>query len=386
MLRYLPLILKNSLRNRRRTILTVGSIALSLCILGLFFAIYRAFYFSEPRPGQELRLITHHKVSLANPLPEFYGDRIRNVKGVRAATIWQWFGGSYKDARDPKNFFSQFGVEPERFLQVRIFQMPEESKRAFIQERTACLATKDIADKHHWQIGERINIKGGAFPVNLELKLVGIIDDPDALQTVFFNHEYLRQALGTNTRANEVGAFWILADRAQDVPRISEEVDKMFQNSTAQTKTESEQAFGLSFLGFLGNVKMFLLSICAAVTFTILLVSGNTISMSVRERVREVGILKTLGYTKGSILFIILGEALFIAAIGGGLGLLLAMGLTAVIRAGPAFNQQLKFLTVTPDVGVIAFAVALLIGLVSAFLPAWGASRTTILDALRTVD
>ena len=156
MVRYLSLIVKNSIRNRRRTSLTVASIAVSLCLLGLLFAIYRAFFFSEPLPGQELRLITRHKVSLANPLPEFYSQRIQQVPGVREVTIWQWFGGIYKDSRDSRNFFAQFGVQPEKFLTTRpTIRLPDEQRQAFLRERTACIATKDLVERFGWPLGER---------------------------------------------------------------------------------------------------------------------------------------------------------------------------------------------------------------------------------------
>jgi putative ABC transport system permease protein len=157
----------------------------------------------------------------------------------------------------------------------------------------------------------------------------------------------------------------------------------MFDNSPYPTKTESEQAFALSFTQFLGNVKMFLLAICGAVTFTILLVSANTMAMSVRERIREVGILKTLGYTNRAILGIILGEAAVISLLGGALGLLLASGMTAFVRQAPAFVSQLKTLSITPPVALFSLGLAVLIGVASAFLPAWTASRTNILDTLR---
>jgi putative ABC transport system permease protein len=169
-----------------------------------------------------------------------------------------------------------------------------------------------------------------------------------------------------------------------DVPRVIHVIDDMFANSQFPTKSESEQAFGLQFISFLGNVKLYLMSICAAVTFTILLVSANTMAMSVRERIREVGILKTLGYTPGAVLFIILGEAGVISLVGGSLGLVFAMGLTALVRRGPSFMQAMKTLAITPDVGAICLALAFFIGVVSSTIPAWTAARTSILESLRS--
>jgi putative ABC transport system permease protein len=178
----------------------------------------------------------------------------------------------------------------------------------------------------------------------------------------------------------------VRAERPDDVARISQTIDEMFANSPQPTKTESERAFALSFVSFLGNVKLFLLSICAAVTFTILLVSANTMAMSVRERIREVGILKTLGFPNGAILGIILGEAALIALVGGAIGIALGQGLTYLIREGPAFIQGFKTLSITPVVALFCLGLSVAIGVLSAFIPAAGAARTTILDALRSTE
>ena len=386
MLRYVPLLLKNSLRNRRRSLLTTFSIAASLCLLGVLFALYRGLFLAPPTPGQELRLVTHHKVSITQALPAYYGDKIRQIAGVREAMIWQWFGGTYKDSRDQKNFFARFCVEPERFFHVRPeLQMPDEQKAAFRHLRTGAVASSDLAERMGWKLGEKIFLTGDIFPVNPELTLVGIFTDPNTSETLFFSQPYLREMLGNgNARQDLVGSFQVQVERADQVPRVIREIDEMFSSTQFQTKTESEQAFGLQFISFLGNIKLYLMSICAAVTFTILLVSANTMAMSVRERIREVGILKTLGFTPGAILFIILGEAGVISILGGTIGLFLASGLTAVVRRGPTFMQQMKTLAITPDVAVVCVALAFFIGVVSSFIPAWNAARTSILESLRS--
>jgi putative ABC transport system permease protein len=387
MFRYLPLIWKNSIRNRRRSTLTICSLAASMCLLGLLFAIYRALFFAVPTPYQALRLVTHHRVSITQPLPVSYEQKIRSVPGVQEITIWQWFGGTYKDARDQRNFFARLAVQPESFWKIYgEYDAPEEQKLAFQRLRTGTAVSRSLADKFGWKLGEKLNITGDIFPVNLELTLVAIFDEPTKGEVLFFNNEYLRELLRNSTRQDLVGSFLSRADNPASVPRIADAVDSMFDNSTAQTKTESEQAFALSFVSFLGNVKLFLLAICGAVTFTILLVSANTMAMSVRERIREVGIMKTLGFPNGAILGIILGEATMISLIGGAFGILLAQGLTYMIRNGPSYLQQFKTLSVNGPVGMICLFVAALIGLVSSFVPAAGAARTSILDALKTSD
>jgi putative ABC transport system permease protein len=385
MFRYLSLMFKNSLRNRRRSALTMLSIGMSLCLLGVLGALYRGMFLAPPTPGQELRLVVHHKVSITQPIPASYADKIRQIPGVREAMIWQWFGGTYKDARDQKNFFARFAVEPDRFFRVRPeLGLPDDQQKAFQHLRTGAIASSDLAERMHWKLGEKIFLTGDIFPVNPELTLVGIFNDPNTSETLFFSQIYLREMLGAgNARQDMVGMFQVQVERADQVAFVAKTVDDMNANSPAPTKSESEQAFALQFVSFLGNVKAFLMSICAAITFTVLLVSANTMAMSVRERIREVGILKTLGYTPGTILFLILGEAGVLSLLGGVVGLLLAIGLTGVLRNGPSFIQAMKTLTITPDVGAILLFVAVAIGVASSFIPAYNASRTPILDSLR---
>jgi putative ABC transport system permease protein len=386
MFRFLPFVIKNSWRNRRRTVLTILSISVSLALLGIMMAVYYAFYLSDAPPSQALRLVVRNRISLTFPMPRYYREKIRPIPGVREVAISQWFGGVYKDARDPKNFFPRFAIEPEKIFAVRTeLQVPEDQKRAFIRERTACMIGRPLAEEQNLHLGDHIFIQGDIFAVNLELIVRAIYDAPEDNENLYFNVEYLDQALGAG-KWGQIGTFYILADSPASVPRIAKAIDDEFHNSPVQTKTESERAFALSFVAFLGNVKMILLSICSAVTFTILLVSANTIAMSVRERVREVGVLKTLGFTRGTILSLILGEAMVISALGGVVGVLLASALCGVVRKGPAFMDDLKHLSIQPPVALVCLVVAAGIGLISAFVPAWNASRTPIVEALRSTE
>jgi putative ABC transport system permease protein len=387
MFRYLPFIIKNSLRNRRRSILTIGSMAVSLCLLGVLMAMYHALFMGEATPAQALRLIVRHRVSLTQKFPISYRDKIQRIPGVHQIMVWQWFGGTYKDNRDPKNQFSRFAAEPDRLFKVHTeYRISDDEKLAFARERTACVVSRALANKQDFKIGDRITVVGDYIPVTIELKVAGIFDEPDGMATLYFNRDYLREALGAKSAEQDmVGAFQIQAESAADVPRIAQAIDREFENSPYPTKTESEKAFQLSFASFLGNLKLFILAICGAVTFTILLVSGNTISMAVRERIREVGILKTLGFTPSAILGIILGEAAVISLIGGFIGAVLAAGMCSMVSHGPGANfmSALRSLSITPPIGLLCLGAALLIGVASAFFSAWGASRTTILEALR---
>jgi len=387
-MKFLPLIVKNCLRNRRRSFLTIASLAISLCLLGVMAALYYALFIGGvPPKAQALRIVTRHKVSIVFQMPLYYREKIRQVQGVQEVMVWQWFGGVYKDSRDQRNFFARLGVEADKLFAVyHDYVLPEEQKKAFINDPAGCVVNKVLAERHGFKLGDKILIKGDIFPFDLDVTVRGIytsteIDD----ETLWFNFKYFENAMRNSSRL-AAGTFTILAKSESDVPRICREVDAMFANSAAPTKTESEYAFGLSFLSFLGNIKVILMVICGAVTFTVLLISANTMAMSVRERVKEVGVLRTLGFEQSTILWLILGESAFISMVGGLLGVLIAQALCIAIREGPMIVQQTKTLSIEPPVFAALVGLSALIGIAAAIVPAWNASRSNIIDALRFTD
>jgi len=387
---FLSFVLKSALRNRRRSFLTISSLALSLCLLGVMMAMFYALFINpQPQPGQELRLVTRHKVSIVFPMPLYYRDKIRQVPGVKEVCTWQWYGGQYKDEeRDRSKFFPRLGAEAERLFAVfPEWKYSEAEKQAFLKDPTGAFIGASLARSQNLRVGDRMVIKGNIWPFDLELTVRGIYESTTNDQNLYFHLRYIEESLKQRgSQRSFAGTFYVLADSPEAVPRIAKAVDEMFANSEAPTRTESEQSFGLSFLSFLGNLKVILMAICAAVTFTILLVAANTMAMSVRERVREVGVLKTLGFRRETILGLLLGESAMISVIGGALGLMLAMGLCAVIRQGPAMLQFTRTLTLQPPVLLTLLLLSVVIGIASAAVPAWNASRTDILDALRFTD
>lgn len=388
MFRFWSFILANALRSRRRTMLTVASIAISLCLLTVLAAMYRTLFLQpEATPSEALRLVTHHRISITQPMPVSFLPRIRNIPGVRDSMIWQWFGGTYRDARDARNFFARFAVEPERFFNIKPeVELPDAQRLAFQRTRSACIVGSKLRDRFQWRIGDRISLTGDIYPVRLELTLVGVYSRPEDDENLYFNYEYLRQLLiaeGQSRRADKVGVFLTLAERKEEVDVIAAAIDKEFEDSPAPTKSESENAWQLSFVSFLGNLKLFLLSISGALVFTTLLVSGNTISMTIRERTREVGILKTLGFTQKMILGIFMGETMLIAIIGGLLGVLLGELLAVGVRMGVTALGALR-LGVTLDVAVLMLLASAAMAAISSFIPARSASRMPILESLRS--
>ena len=378
MLRLAPLILRNVLRNRRRSILTLASTAVSLALLALLVAIYQSFFYGDPTsPSEPLRLICRHRVSLTQSLPASHYGKIKAVPGVEQVSAWSWFQGVYKE---PKNFFARFGVDAEVIFDLRKdWSLPPDQLAAFKRTRTACAVARKIADQYNIKVSDNVTIVSDIYAVTLDLTCAAIFDHPANTECLVFHREYLSELLPkTSQQRDSVGTYMILAATPDDVPRIAKAIDTMFDNSPYPTRTESEKEFGRSFLAFLGNVKLFLAAICAAVTFTILLVSANTVAMAVRERTREMAILRTLGYTPSEILQLVLGESVFISLLGGcaglGIGFLLAKGMQS---SGFGF-QGIKWQGAS-----IVLAMAAFVGLIAALIPALIASRKNVVESLR---
>lgn len=385
--RYLPLILRNGLRNRRRSALTTLSIAASFCLLGVLAAMYNMFFLTPETPAQARRLVTRNRISITNFMPISYREKIRSVPGVVDVAAYTYFGGTYKDARELKNMFARFAVDPESHLRIHPdFYVPADQKAAYLRERTACLIGRTLADRLGLKLGDRIMIDGDIFRVQLELVVRAIYDSDQENENLYFHYEYLTELLSRGWGRDFSGMFVILADSPASVPRIAREVDAMFRNSPVQTKTDSERAFILNFLSYLGNVKLFLIAVFGALTVTVVMVSANTMAMSVRERVREVGILKTLGFTAGGVLTLILGESVAIALAGGAAGLALAALIVEALRGAPALMIDLKALAIPAPLAAFILLLAVLVGFASSILPAWTTSRRSITDALRVVD
>ncbi len=347
-------IVRNTFRNKRRSLLTVLSIGFSLLLLTLMMTIWRTFYIDPGAPDSAKRLMTRHKVSLTFFLPGFYREKIRSLPGVVYVAPMTWFGGRYKDNK-PENFFAQFATDPEEYLKVAADKnVPADEAQAWIHDRAGAMVDAELAKRYGWKVGDRITLQGTIFPVNPEL----------TIRAIFF--------------------FTRVAAPA-DIAPTSRAIDDMFRNSPQPTKTESEKAFQLSFIAMLGNVKAFILSICAAVVFAILLVAANTMAMSIRERTREVAMLKTLGFTRGIVLSLFVGEAIALSVAGGLLGVLIAAGLVQFVAHSPFATGILFGLRVSPVTMGLAVVVAAFVGFVSAYFPAYNASRVNIVEGLRHI-
>jgi len=373
---------KNAFRNKRRSILTVASIGVSLLLLTFMMTVWQGFYIDKGSAESTRRLVSRHRVSLTNFLPGFYREKIRAIPGVVAVVPNSWFGGLYKDDKQ-ENFFAQFATDPDEFPKVYPeMQIAPDQLAAWQRDRAGVIVNDELALKYGWKVGDRIVLLGTIYPVNPELTVRGIFHWPTTNKTVYFNAKYVEEAV--SWFKGEAGTFSIMSGSAEDVPKIASAVDDMFRNAPQPTKTESEKAFGLSFVNMLGNVKAFILSICVAVVFTTLLVSANTMAMSIRERTREVAVLKTLGFERRTILGLFVGEAVSLSLAGGIFGCAFAWLLLIVMKQSPMgfFLAQMQ---ITLGTLGVALAVAALVGFLSSLIPSYHAAQVNIVEGLRYI-
>jgi putative ABC transport system permease protein len=387
-MKYLPLILKNLLRKKTRTALTVASIVLPLLVINLMGTFLQAL--DRPDPGATrgmFRTVTRHKVSLGNPLPIAYFEKIRQLTGVVAATKFTWFGGRYVD-QSAKNFFPRFAVEPETFLKVfddaKILQGSNEE---WLADRTGAVVGENLVKKFGWKLGDKVVLVGDIFPVTLELTIRGIYQLPDGnASSVFFNRKYIEEAFPPV--AGQVGTVWVKAADGPTAERLTREIDAMFENASAPTKTESEKAFQMGFVQMLGNVKLLINGIATMIVFVIFLIAANTMSMAARERVTEIAVLRALGFGKPAILGMILAESLFLALIGGGLGILLFVLAEPALKAGLMASPMSGFAAsfgLFPEVLAMGLFITVSVGVVAGVVPALQSARRPIVDGLRRV-
>ncbi len=374
---------RNALRNRRRSLLTILSITFSLLLLTIMMTIWRSFYIDPGPPDSSLRLMTRHKVSLAFFLPNYYREKIRAVPGVTHVVPLTFFGGKYKDDR-PENFFVQFATDPNEYIDVAADKViPPEQVKAWQRDRTGCIVDSELARKYGWKLGDRVTIIGAIFPANLELTVRGIfkIDPPSS--SIYFNSEYSDESVSYLKGVS--GFYFIRANSPEAVGRAGKVIAEMFRNSPNPTRSETEQAFRLGFIAKLGNVKAFILSICGAVVFAILLVCANTMGMSIRERTREIAVLRTLGFTSGGILRLMLGEAVSLSLAGGLIGILSAAALMLLVAHSSQGLVVATSMRVTLPTVLVAIAVAAFVGFVSTVVPSYYASRKNIVEGLRHI-
>jgi putative ABC transport system permease protein len=382
MFKYLPLLWANLQRKRVRTALTIASIVIAFLLFGLLQTMGAALTGGADLAGVD-RLMTLHKISLIQPLPASYLNRIRSVEGVKIATSQDWFGGIYQEDR---NQIAAFAVEPELFFEVYPeYSLPEEQRRAWIADRTGIIAGKTIAERFGWKVGQKISLRSNIFTNNngttaWDFNVSGIYTATNGdLQSVYFHYEYFNESRSFGK--DSIGYVVMRIDNPDRAAEIAGKVDALFANSSAETKTSTEKAFIQGFANQLGNIGALITWVASAVFFTMLLVTANTMGQSIRERINEIGVMKTLGFSNGSVTALVLAEALLITAIGGLLGLALA----SLLATGLASSLQQFFPTLgmPREAWVTGSILIVTLGILAALLPCTQAFRLKIVDALR---
>jgi putative ABC transport system permease protein len=382
-MKFSRLIFANLFRKKVRLILTIGSFAVALFLFAFLAVVRDAFGRGADVAGAD-RLVIINRTSIINPIPLSYRDKILRIPGVKYVTHNNWFGGVYKDE---KNFFPQFVIDPENQRQVvPELMVPDDQWNAFLKDRQGAIAGARTAQRFGWKIGDRIPIKttlygGGAW----EFNLVGIYHGkrPQDDETQFwFQWDYFEEKVPERVKG-QIGWYVLRLDSPDDAVRVAKTIDTEFANSPFETKTQTESAFAASWVKQFGNIQFLILSIGVVVFFTLLLVTGNTMAISVRERTSELAVFKAIGFSDRAVLFFVLAESLVIALIGGMLGLALAV--LAVPALATALNGLLPSLVLAPAILGLGLVVAIAVGIISGLLPGITAMRMRVVNALRRV-
>jgi putative ABC transport system permease protein len=375
-------ILKNAFRNKRRALLCTLSVAMSMFLLVTLLVALREMTQPAEDVGSSLRIAVRHKVSLASPLPVRQRPIVEKIPGVQAVTPLTYFGGKFRN--EEATLFAQFGMDAEKLEQVfGEAKMPREQLEAWIADRTTCIVGTDTVARYGLKIGDRITFIGTYYPVDIELRIAGIYKGTTDDRNVFFHQKYLDELLGN---PGTVGMWWVRAESPEVVPAVIDRINAAFANSSAEVLAETERSFQLSFISMWANIKILIGSICSVVVFALSLVTASTMSMAVRERMRELAVLKALGFRRRELLVFILAESFGLAMAGCLLG---AGGAWALYTFGnvPQFTGGFfPYLEVTPRILGRAALVAALLGVVSSLAPWLAIARQSVAAGLKTLD
>ncbi len=380
-MKYFPLVLANLGRHKRRTLLTIASVALALFL----FASLRTVVTTLARAsqfGSARRLVMMNATGFVLPLPLSYANRLSAVKGVTKVTWTNWFGGKYGDNQ---RFFAQFAVDPKSYLEMYPeMVLPEDQKQAFIRERSSAIVGRRLLDLFGWRLGQDVTIQGTIYPGDWTFTIRGVYTPSDPVindDMLLFHHDYLEERM---KRPGQAGWYTLEIDDANNTAPLAKRLDDMFRNSSAPTKTGTEQAFNASFATMWGNVSLLMGTIGMAVVFAILLVTANAMMMSARERTGETAVLKTIGFTDRTLFGIVMVEAGIIALTGAFLGL----GGAKLLYKATNFNAGgfLPGFDVTGRTLLLGGGIALVLMLASGLVPAVRAARLPVVEALRRVE
>jgi len=379
-MKFLPLVIANLFSKKIRTTLTIGSFTVALFLFGLLVIVRGAFSQGVDIAGAD-RLVIINKTSLIQPLPLSYRDRLLRIPGIKQVTFQNWFGGVYQDE---KNFFPQFAIDIDnQRAMYPEFVVAEDQWKAFVADRQGTIVGKSLADRFGWKVGDRIPIKGTIYTGQWEFNVRGIYNGTraqDDTTQFWFHWDFLeeRRAFGKG----DVGWYVVRVNNPDQSVQVAKSIDAEFANSPFETKTDTEKAFAASFVKQMGNIEFLILTVGGVVFFTLLLVTGNTMAIAVRERIGELAVLKALGFSNRFVLLLVMMESLILAFVGGGLGMLLAKLFSL---HGDPTNGILPYFYLPPLAIASGVGTALLVGVAGGILPAISAMRLRVVDAIRRV-
>lgn len=383
-MKFFYLIWRNLLRKKLRTFLTVASIIVAFVLFGLLSGLKTALG-GGVSLAAENRMMVRHRVSFINPLPYAYMSRIERIPGVKGVSHQSWFGGYYQE---PRNQVGSFPVEPDRFFELNPeIVLPDAQKEAWKRTRTGAIIGRKLAARFNWKIGDHVTLLT-MWPTktgdNWEFDIVGVYDGAKKTTDTsgfFFRYDYFDEARSWGN--GSVGWYQVTVDDPKKIVEVAAAIDNEFANSPAETKTESEAAMIQGFVQQIGDIGTIVTGILSAVFFTIMLVAGNTMAQSVRERTQEIGVLKAMGFTNNLVLGVVLGESFAITLLGGLLGLMGGVGVVGLLSQIPQLQTYFPVLLVPDRDLVIGIACAVALGFVAGIFPAVQAMRLRLADALR---
>ena len=375
-------VLKNALRNGRRAMLTVLSVAVSCALLVTLLTLQRELTVPPESEAASFRIIARNKVSLAQPLPARQRSTIEKIPGVRQVSPFTYFGGLFRD--ETTTSWAQFAVDPARFRELILEgKIIEGVYGDWVKDRNGCMLGADTARRYGLKLGDKLRFTGTFYPVDLELTIAviyaGTIDD----RNCFFHHALLDQLMDD---WGMVGTWYMMADSAESVDGVIERVNAAFENTSAEVRAETERAFQLGFVSMFGNVKMLFGSISAVVVFTLILVCVSTMSMAIRERFRELAVLKALGFRRRELFAFILAESFGLSMLGAFVGIGGAWLFWSTINLQKLSQGFLVYFEVTPRIMATGGIVAALLGIVAAIGPSISVARMSVVSGLKTLD
>jgi putative ABC transport system permease protein len=378
------LIRRNLGRNRLRTVLTTLAVAFSIFLVCAVVTLPSVREAILARSASSLRLSVHHQAGLTYPLPLAYVQRVRTLPHVVGVNHWTWFGGVYTEPRD---LFPNFAVDPETIGEVwPDYDWDTQVLEAFRRTRNGALVGKRTMEKFDWRVGDEVTLRGSVFPVNLTFKIVGEIPQRGNPIILWFPRQYLEEAMQPYGGFGHVGMLWVQVDRPEYLNTVMTAIDDLFRNSEAETATETERSFFTNFLSSFDGLITVIMLVGFLVVAAIVLIAANTAAMSVRERIGEMAVLKTIGFRRRTIFTLLLSEGLVIAGLGGVLGAGPAyLILNAGSRSWSPFLGPLAMFIMPVSVMIQGLFLALFVGLLAGVIPALGAARLNVAAALRQI-